>query len=271
MRLFLIRHAETEHNVSQVLAGVTDSALTTHGVLQAKRLGAYFATNGIRFTTVFSSDLQRTVITAGEIVNAQFENSGAENGGIQRVQLPLLREQDFGSREGTLWNSRIATASLLDETHPDFRPKETHEAMSARMDTFIQDFMAPLLAVDAVEPQTVAVVSHGIILSVLWRCMIKQFPAGAVSLGPEAPLPSPQRPVEYLPGWTNTGYLEIIVTPLAADAVGIANNAPLSRYKVRIERVNSKAHLSNMRRIPGVGSSTFDARQKDITTFFQKK
>ncbi|KAM3468559.1 hypothetical protein MY5147_007828, partial [Beauveria neobassiana] len=43
MRLLLIRHGETVDNVAGIFAGVRDSALTTHGVLQAGRLGGHLA------------------------------------------------------------------------------------------------------------------------------------------------------------------------------------------------------------------------------------
>ncbi|KAJ5481977.1 hypothetical protein N7475_000789 [Penicillium sp. IBT 31633x] len=71
MQLYLIRHAETVHNVGRVLAGNTDSALTNHGMAQINCLAQHFVTKSTKFMAVFSSDLGRAKITAEGICRAQ--------------------------------------------------------------------------------------------------------------------------------------------------------------------------------------------------------
>src|ERR1700722_4741257 len=166
MKLLLFRHAETEHNIAGLLyvilfgslwpslltihsAGVTDSALTNHGVLQTQRLGSYLADRH-RFTQVFSSDLRRAYMTAKAIEDAQ-KSKHTDVGDMTVVQLELLREQDFGSFECMPWSSKrseITTDKLPKPEDAGFRPKETSEAMAKRADIFLDDYILPQLAID---------------------------------------------------------------------------------------------------------------------------
>lgn len=276
VRFFLIRHAETEHNVAGLLAGVTDSALTNHGFLQTQRLADYFTTKGIKFSSIFSSDLQRTKITAGSIVDAQNASIDLTVGAglpLQATALPLLREVDFGSLELVSWASRSAYDRASDENNPDYRPQETRQAMELRAEEFIMDYILPLLAADNPGPQTIAVVSHGIFLSVLWPCLLKIIKPTRISYGPDIPPQVLDKPVEYAPSWTNTGFLEANLTPDASaiDPLASASTTGLPQYHLQVNKVNSKEHLDNLRRTRGgVGSSRHDPRQQNITGFFKK-
>ena len=94
------------------------------------------------------------------------------------VRLELLREQDFGSLELVPWSSRQAQSSP-DPANPTFRPQETSEAMALRAEMFLTDFILPLFAAsdDTGKPaqECVAVVSHGLFLSVLWQTLLRKF------------------------------------------------------------------------------------------------
>ena len=191
-------------------AGVTDSALTNHGVLQTQRLGKYLVDRQ-RFTQIFSSDLQRAYMTAKAIEDAQ-NSKRSEGGNTSVVQLVDLREQDFGSLECLPWSSKqsdMTTHKLPKPGDTGFKPKETSEAMANRADSFLDDYILSQLAVDEEEEAVIAVVSHGLILAVLWRSILARFGAHKVSLGSEISSKTGSRPLEYLPGWSNTGYVEL--------------------------------------------------------------
>jgi hypothetical protein len=55
----------------------------------------------------------------------------------------------------------------------------------------------------------VAVVSHGILLSVLWRRLLSRMPPNSVTLHPEILVSHGKLDLERLGGWSNTGYLEL--------------------------------------------------------------
>ncbi len=237
----------------------------------------------VTFTHIFSSDLSRACLTADAIHNAQLSEKSSERVKAERIVLSILREQDFGSLECRPWTSRAtasgARSNLLDSGCPDFKPKETQESMATRTNTFISETLAPLLAADTEIGSKVAVVSHGIILSVLWKTLLQQFGARSVSLGPEVSASTGSRTLEYLPGWSNTGYLELNITRSdlrpGLDTLPSPNNdlqvSALSGYQMLIIAINRKDHLNNLKRTRGgLGSSTFDAKQKNLEGFLKK-
>lgn len=85
MRLTLLRHGQTEHNLAGLWQGHTDSALTERGVAQARAL-AEAGTLG-SFDAVYSSDLGRAIHTARLV-------------GFEPDQDPTWREIGLGTWEG---------------------------------------------------------------------------------------------------------------------------------------------------------------------------
>lgn len=92
-------------NVAGLYAGVRDSALTIHGVEQARRLGEHFTKREaiVPFNHIFSSPLSRAYKTAQALQNAQqawrskdqtLTEKKAET--VEIVCVPELIEQDFG-------------------------------------------------------------------------------------------------------------------------------------------------------------------------------
>jgi len=192
-------------------AGARDSALTNYGYQQATRLGLHFRNLRLTFTHLFSSHLQRAVKTAGLIKEAQLppEDDIELAGTVPELkQLRTLMEQDFGDLEGKRW----ADIQTELQNKPGFIAVETKEAMGRRADTFLDEHLLPLLEgnVDGSD-LTIAIVSHGIFLSTLWKCMLRRLPARSISLCSD--LQATARPsLEHLGGWSNTGYLELLMS-----------------------------------------------------------
>ena len=237
----------------------------------------------LEFTHILSSDLARARLTADAILEAQVGKKSSEQTETERIVLEVLREQDFGSFECQPWLSR-ATANgenrkLSDPVQQDFKPKETRTSMEMRMNTFLDETIHPLVAVDSDPEYTVALVSHGIILSVLWSTLLARFGTQSVSLGPEVGVTTGSRPLQSLPGWSNTGYLEIEIKPAPVQTdltsprlVNAYSQWPwLSGHQMLIKSINRKDHLNNLKRTRGgVGSAAFDAKQKSLEAFFKK-
>ncbi len=87
MKLFLIRHGETQHNLRKIYIGHTDSPLNRKGKKQARSAGLYLSKTRIR--AVYSSDLKR----AHEFATIAFK-------GVPVNTTAALREIDFGIFEG---------------------------------------------------------------------------------------------------------------------------------------------------------------------------
>ena len=203
------------------------------------------------------------------------------------IALKALREQDFGYYEGKPFHSRSRDSSQSGKEHhrsqhqgdPGFEDVESKESMTERMNEFLREHLIPILQDEGnAEDHAVAIVSHGIILSHLWRSILKILPTDAVSMSPGVSIGSGKvTPLEYLGGWSNTGYLELIVESKPSDASKrhpspLESNSPLHNHRVIIKTVNGKEHLQGFKRTRGgVGSSKFDEGQKSIDSFFKKR
>ncbi|EON64723.1 hypothetical protein W97_03956 [Coniosporium apollinis CBS 100218] len=229
LTLFLIRHGETVDNVARVYAGRKDSQLTNHGIEQANRLGRYLNAEGVALTHIFSSTLQRAFKTA-ELVRAAQACSGLPNADQSQpevVRLPVLVERDFGFYEGRAFHTRSRDANKsgnqayhgAHRADPGVEDEESKESMAERMDNFLDEHLLPVFNTDISGSESViAIVSHGIILSVLWRRLLLRLPRNSAKLDPE--LLAKQRTValEHLGGWSNTGYLLVHFSKTVARA-----------------------------------------------------
>ena len=266
-----------------------------HGSLQAERLGRFFTKKGLLFSHVYSSDLQRASKTASAICTW---NDAAGATKLQVIVKDVLREQDFGFYEGKPFYARPRDSHQSGkENHrsqyqddPDFQDVESKESMDSRMNNFLADDLLPLLFDEQQEEKIVAVVSHGIILSHLWRCFLKVLPKNSVTLTPGLSVgKGGVTTLEYLGGWSNTGYLELDIRRKSLAAIEPAKSRsslepPISQsilkdslpklhnYRVTVKTVNGKEHLQGLKRTKGgVGSSKFDEGQKSIESFFKKQ
>ncbi|KAK0960379.1 hypothetical protein LTR91_020371 [Friedmanniomyces endolithicus] len=224
MKVYLIRHGETVDNVAGLYAGVRDSALTIHGVEQARRLGEHFArTNNIHLTHIFASPLSRAYKTAEALLKAQnhgVAEDGQVDGTLAIAKVPDLIEQDFGFYEGRPFYARSEAKNSGREAHyerhkndPDFVDVESKESMCKRADNFLDDHFMPLLDRQDVEDGLeVAVVSHGMLLSNLWRRLLLRLPRKSLTIAPEVTAAKGSIVLEHLGGWSNTGYLELAMS-----------------------------------------------------------
>jgi broad specificity phosphatase PhoE len=218
-------------------AGIRDSELTNHGFQQATRLGMHFNKLGLSFTHLFSSHLQRAAKTAGKIREAQLPPAGENDVEIavpEVVQLPLLVEQNFGSMEGKKFYERPPESKMTGKEHHRLESKgtegfvdvESKDAMTQRADTFLDTHLLPLFDDPKGDAENcVAIISHGIFLSTLWKRLLLRLPAKSVALSPE--LQATARPsLEHLGGWSNTGYLELRLVPSAISDAPLLTAGP---------------------------------------------
>ena len=260
-------------------------------------MGQYFADRGLHFTHIFSSDLQRAFKTAEAVRLAQpskTPNTLEPNARVQ--QLKILREQDFGFYEGKPFYARPSGSNKSGKdnhraehaSEPGFQDVESKELLAIRANTFVHEHLVPLICKR--KEVTVAVVSHGIILNHLWRSILKLFAKRTVSIAPGLAIGSANAstPLEYLGGWSNTGYLELDVQPVVSRAEPAVSESdvksdadfqksvdpdqlsPTPELQMVIKAVNCKDHLTGLKRTRGVSSGKYDEGQKKIDGFFKK-
>jgi phosphoserine phosphatase len=90
MRLYLVRHGETIDNFNNIHQGQRNSLLTEKGKLQAKAVAERLKNE--KFDIAYSSDLDRTIKTAEEILKFHPH--------LKLIKLKELREQGKGIHEG---------------------------------------------------------------------------------------------------------------------------------------------------------------------------
>ncbi|KAK4555481.1 hypothetical protein LTR86_007233 [Recurvomyces mirabilis] len=213
------------NNIANLYAGVRDSALTVHGIEQARRLGDYFAKNDVLLTHIFASPLQRAFKTAEAVRDAQGELDGDGDGdgdGMRRVEIVKVQdliEQDFGFYEGKSFFARSEAKKSGRDGHydkhkhdPGFVDVESKESMCKRADAFLDLHLLPLILAqsrDAEAEMTVAIVSHGMLLANLWRRLLLRLPRKSLRISAEVTAARGPVVLEHLGGWGNTGYLEL--------------------------------------------------------------
>ena len=156
-----------------------------------------------------------------------------------------LREQDFGYYEGRPFFERKkepSTSAKQDhlqehKSDPGFVSIETKDSLFRRADKFLNEHLLPILAESAGQSHFIAVVSHGMLLSALWKCILKRQPPKSITIESEAPAGRPIFSLEHLGGWSNTGYLELHLSPVDGDTT--TRNAI---DKVAINRTDSSLH-----------------------------
>ena len=157
VELFIVRHGETEWNREGRIQGHRDSPLTARGLAQARAAAERLASE--RLEALYSSDLGRARRTASEI--------GALTA-LPVVLEPALRERSFGVHEGKTWDEIAredpVRATLLKEDPA--HPVPAGESLLQFRDRVVAALCR--IAADA-RCARVAVVTHGGVLSVLYR------------------------------------------------------------------------------------------------------
>jgi hypothetical protein len=178
------------------------------------------------------------VKTAGLIREAQLAPV-ADNGSPRTVpgvvQLPVLMEQDFGFYEGKKFHERPADSKMTGHEHHRLAHKndegfvdvESKESLARRADSFLDEHLIPIMhkATEQTQ-QVIAVVSHGIMLSALWKRLLLRLPPRSVTLSAEL-VATPPPSLEHLGGWSNTGYLELYMTQQPVQDAAVALEPPV--------------------------------------------
>lgn len=129
------------------------------------------------------------------------------------TSVSAIQEQDFGSFEGKSWLEGPSAATKSQGRPAGFVDVESKESMAKRVDGFLDEHMIALWRSAASgERHVVAIVSHGIILSVLWRRILHRLPPDSVHVRQELLVPGKPVSLEFIGGFSNTGYLELAMT-----------------------------------------------------------
>lgn len=94
MKLFLVRHGQTDWNLKGKIQGSYDSELNEAGIIQAEELSKKIIENNYEFSKIYTSRQKRAIKTAQIL-------SRATNVGY--IQINGLEEMNLGKWEGLSW------------------------------------------------------------------------------------------------------------------------------------------------------------------------
>lgn len=156
--IILIRHGETEWNLSGRWQGHADSALSPRGIAQAEALALRMRSESVE--AVYVSDLERALHTARLV---------GKPSGWDSLPMKELRERDLGVLEGlTTDEMKVDQPNVYQSFQtegPDYQPPngESFRQFSARCSEVIERLA------ERHPGQKIAVVTHGGVLGVLFR------------------------------------------------------------------------------------------------------
>lgn len=151
IRIFLIRHGQTDHNVKKILQGHRDIPLNVNGIKQSQQLGEYMQEQNIKFEKVYSSDLVRCQETIREVLN--FSNQDTV-----KVELNSdLRERFMGPIEGM----HISEAERYADKHGKGSFKDFGENTTKFLERLQNGINASLRDSVLNGYKNIAIVSHG--------------------------------------------------------------------------------------------------------------
>ena len=145
MRLYMIRHGETEYNSVGRMQGWQEIPLNDTGIAQASQLGKRMV--GFPLDHIYASDLRRTVMTACIV---------AGHTGTSISYEPLYRERNPGDLTDQEYESCIAFF-----TDPNFEPPNG-ESPSIFLDR-VRAAFEKLVELEGETERHVAVVTHGMV------------------------------------------------------------------------------------------------------------
>lgn len=145
MRIYLIRHGETEYNRRQLLQGYSEVPLNDLGIAQASRAAKRMAE--VRLDHIYSSDLRRTTMTAAIIAAATGTAITYDEG---------LRERNPGDLTHKTYAEGIRFF-----TDPEFDTPggESHQVFEQRVD----EHFHRVIERDGDSDRHIALVTHGMV------------------------------------------------------------------------------------------------------------
>lgn len=146
MKLYVVRHGQTDQNVLGLVQGDTESDLTEKGIEDAKALQELVASLDI--DVVVSSPLRRAIDTAKLITNDKYEI----------IIDDRLIERDYGLSEGKPVDEELTVKYWDFKLNTDINEVEKVQDLMFRITEFIEDMR------NKYDDKKVLVVAHSAIL-----------------------------------------------------------------------------------------------------------
>lgn len=154
VKIYFVRHGETQYNVEKRMQGFCDSPLTETGIIQAKSVGK--GLSDIEFNAIYTSDSQRVIDTANYAI------------GDRKIPFsidPRLKEMNFGVLESLLeteisaqYGNILETLFSLSDVNLSAPEGESYLQLFTRTSSAISD----IIEKHKNEGGNILVFSHGV-------------------------------------------------------------------------------------------------------------
>ncbi|WP_066059531.1 histidine phosphatase family protein [Robertmurraya korlensis] len=170
VKLYFVRHGETQYNVEGRMQGFCDSPLTDRGISQAKSVGK--GLSGIEFKAIYSSESQRVIDTANHAI-------GHLN--IPITTDPRLKEMNFGALESLLeseisdrYGDILKKLFALTDLHMSAPEGESYSQLYTRTTSVIQEIVEK----HKHEGGNILIFSHGVTIGnyLMQLTKMKEYP-----------------------------------------------------------------------------------------------
>eukprot|EP01103_Thecamoeba_quadrilineata_P021270 TRINITY_DN9715_c0_g1_i1.p1 TRINITY_DN9715_c0_g1~~TRINITY_DN9715_c0_g1_i1.p1 ORF type:complete len:227 (+),score=35.82 TRINITY_DN9715_c0_g1_i1:1-681(+) len=173
IRVFLVRHAQSESNLAGLMGRSDGYPLSSKGVKQATLLGKHFSHMKLTFDVVFASPAVRAQETARIASNGLLN----ENVSIQTVvDLSEIHRGDLDGQHFSAMKKYEPTSKTM--TDPTFKAPgkdaESYEDVQKRMITWWDETIVPLTKTKVTDRDfNIGVFSHGVAVRCLLAKLLK--------------------------------------------------------------------------------------------------
>ena len=161
LKLYIVRHGETEWNVIKRFQGQLNTPLTEKGMEKLRKTGKKL--ENVLFDEVYTSELGRTVASAEIILN---ENRGYRNKKLELKKLAELNEVYFGVWQGLTYEEVFL--KYPEEANNYFYNVKNYKAENVEAENLkdaLERFLKGINKIlDSHESGNILVVTHGTVL-----------------------------------------------------------------------------------------------------------
>lgn len=165
MKLYFIRHGQTDWNIRGMIQGSTDTELNENGIRQAEELSEKIISSGIKFSKIYTSMQKRALKTAQILSNAI---------SVEYMPVEGLEEVNLGDWEGLSWQQvREKYPVEYDEWYHNRRYTKAPNGESYQ--EMLERVLKAIYAIIESNNDDVVIVTHGAVIMCL-QCYITGTP-----------------------------------------------------------------------------------------------
>lgn len=161
MKLYLIRHGQTDWNVLGKIQGSYDCCLNDTGITQAKQLSEKIIEANYKFSKIYSSQQKRALKTA-QILSEAIK--------VEFVPMHGLEEVKFGEWEGLTWKE-IQEQFPIEYDEWFNNRRYTRPPKGESYEDMLQRVLAVIHKIVNMEVSDTAVVTHGAVIMCILCCI----------------------------------------------------------------------------------------------------